>query len=307
VYSALAPFIGVLITLMNDVNSRFSGVVGNCVATLVIHIVGLTAVSAVLLMKREKAQPGRLPVYYYLGGVIGVGTVFSSIYAFASLGASFAVALGLLGQTLFSLAADAAGFLGRKKYPLSARRLPGICLAVAGVAIMAGNWRSDAPAMLVALASGALPGLTFILNSELGRRKGIFRSTRINYMTGLVTTLLFVAAVRPPTVASLYAVASAGPLLALGGGITGVAVVAAINLVFPRIPAFSATLLMFSGQATAGLIIDAVTTGVFDARKLIGTIVLLAGLAINALLARRAEAGPARRPLSRAKVGPDHD
>lgn len=300
-YSALAPFIGVLITLMNDVNSRFSGVVGNCVATLVIHIVGLTAVSAVLLMKREKAQPGRLPVYYYLGGVIGVGTVFSSIYAFASLGASFAVALGLFGQTLFSLAADATGFLGRKKYPLSARRLPGICLAVAGVAVMAGNWRVDAPATLVALASGALPGLTFILNSELGRRKGIFRSTRINYMTGLVTTLLFVAAVRPPTVASLYAVASAGPLLALGGGITGVAVVAAINLVFPRIPAFSATLLMFSGQAMAGLIIDAVTTGVFDARKLIGTIVLLAGLAINALLARRAEAGRASRPLSRAK------
>ena len=156
-YSVFAPLVGALMTVMNQTNSRFSVLVGSLVATLVIHIAGLAAVSAVLLAKREEGRPGRLPFYYYLGGFVGVGTVFSNNYAFAALGASLAVALALLGQTLFSIAVDATGLLGRRKYPLSIRSLPGICLALAGVAIMVGTWRSNALAMLVAFASGALP------------------------------------------------------------------------------------------------------------------------------------------------------
>ena len=51
---------------------------------------------------------------------------------------------------------------------------------------------------------------------------------------------------------------------------------------------------MFSGQAMTGVIIDAITKGAFDARKVIGTVVVLAGLAVNALLSRR-DAVPASR------------
>lgn len=314
-YSALVPLIGALITLMSGVNSRLAGIVGNLVATLVIHVVGLAGVSALLLVKREQVRPlsgqGRLPVYYYLGGFVGVATVFSSIYAFAALGAALAVALALLGQALFSVVVDATGFLGRTRYPLSLRRLPGIGLAVAGVAIMgaafvgqpdvgqgsaAVNGGSSALAMLVALGSGVLPGLTFILNSELGRRKGIVRSTRANYVTGLATTLVIVLAVRPPAAEAAHAVVTAGPFLALGGGLLGVTVVTAMNFIFPRMPAFSATLLLFSGQALSGVLIDAVAEGALDARKLVGTFVLLVGLAVNALLTRGAETG--RRVVS---------
>jgi transporter family-2 protein len=188
---------------------------------------------------------------------------------------------------------DATGFLGRVKYPLSVRRLPGIGLAIAGVAIMgaaaAASGRMRAPAILVALASGALPGLTFILNSELGRRKGILRSTRINYLVGLATTLAIVAAVRPPAAEAAHALVTAGPILVLGGGLMGVVVVSSLNIVFPRLPAFSATLLMFSGQALCGVLIDAVASGSFDVTKLAGTLVLLAGLAIDSLFTRRGD------------------
>jgi len=40
---ALAPLAGVLITVMNAVNSRFSFAVGNLPSSLVVHLVGLTA------------------------------------------------------------------------------------------------------------------------------------------------------------------------------------------------------------------------------------------------------------------------
>jgi len=305
-YSALAPLVGALITIMNGLNSRLSAITGNLVAALAIHIAGLVAVSIVLLARREPRRvrrarlprlpgqsdlpklPDRLPFYSYLGGFIGVGTVFSNNYAFGVLGASLAVALALLGQTLCSVAIDAAGFLGRKKYPLSLRSLPGLALALSGVMVMAGgHWRADILAMMAALVSGAIPALSFTLNSELGRKIGVLRSTRTNYIVGLATTLAIVAAARPDIGGSLRSVKAAGPFLALGGGTMGVVVVTSMNLIFPRIKAFSATLLVFSGQALAGILIDYSKAGNLELRKLLGTLLLLAGLAINSMLLKR--------------------
>ncbi len=294
-YSFLAPLIGALITAMYGINSRLSGLVGNLVATLVIHMAGLGAVQVVLAARHEDRQGQRVPFYFYLGGFVGVGTVFANNYAFGALGASLAVSLALLGQSGFSLILDATGLLGRRRYPIGARHLPGILLAMLGVAVLAGSWRMAPLAMIAALASGAIPVLSVLLNSELGRRKGIFRSTRINYIMGLATTLILVLALGPPLAGAAKAVLAAGPVLALGGGVMGVAVVAGTNLIFPRIPAFTATLLMFSGQALAGVLIDLIAEGAFDARKLGGTAILLCGLAANALLSRRPVLGPMSR------------
>jgi len=287
-YSALVPLVGVLITLMNSVNSRFASLVGTLVATLVIHIVGLVAVSVILVFKRETATQGSPRFFYYLGGLVGIGTVFCNNFAYAALGASLAVALSLLGQTLFSMTVDSTGLLGRKRYPFSSRRLPGLGLAFAGIVVMAGDWRSNIPAMLVALAAGALPGLSFILNSELAQRKGVFHSTRMNYLVGLAGTLAIVALERPLLAQAARAVAGAGPLLAISGGLMGLVVVSSMNFIFPRVAAFSATLLLFCGQALAGILIDFALAGSFDMRRLGGVAVLLAGLAIDSLMTRKA-------------------
>jgi len=303
-FSALAPLVGVLITLMNGLNSRFSESVGSLVACLAIHVAGLSAVSLLLLVKKEARVPGRLPFYYFLGGVIGVGTVFSSAYAFTALGASLAVALALLGQTIFSLVVDSTSFLGRTKHPFTLLSLPGLALAVAGASVIARDWRSDALAMFVALASGALPSLSFVLNAELGRKKGVLRSTRANYIAGLATTIAIIAVIRPDIAAAWQTVKAAGPVLSLGGGVMGVGVVASMNLVFTRMPAFSATLLVFSGQSLAGILIDYAAEGFFDLRKLAGVCVLLIGLAANSFLANRAGYAARLDFVTRRKVLP---
>lgn len=297
---ALLPLVGALITVMSGLNSRLAAAVGTLIATLVIHAAGLAAVSLLLLVKHEEGRPGRIPFWYYMGGFVGVGTVFSTIYAFTMLGASLAVALALLGQTLCSVAIDAAGFLGRTKYPLTVKRLPGLGLAIIGVGVMAGSWHRDALAMLVAFVSGALPALSFSLNSELGRRKGLVRSTRVNYLVGLGTALAVALCVRPPVAAAAASLSAAGPLLALGGGVLGVVVISSMNFLFPRVPALSATLLLFCGQAFMGVLIDAVAAGALDVRKLAGTLIVLVGLAVNGLLAQarnpaRLAGGPGTR------------
>lgn len=289
-YYGLALFVGIVITIMNAINSRFAAGVGSLASTLVIHVVGLLAVSIVCLVSRERTGPGRIPFYYYLGGVVGVGTVFSCNYAFAALGASLAVALALLGQALFSLFADATGFLGRKRYPLSARSVPGIALVAAGCAVMAGSWNATAPALVAGLLGGILPGLSFILNSELGVKKGVLRSARFNYLTGLATTALILVVLRQPLGPAARSLGRTNPFL-MCGGLLGVFMVVAMNFVFPRIPAFSATLLLFAGEALAGLVVDAVSLGVLDPRNLAATCLVVAGLAVNTALGRRSSAG----------------
>jgi len=293
-YGAFVPLVGAVLTVMSLLNSRLSAAAGSVAGIIVIHAVGLVAAAVVLAIAREPRRPGRLPLYAYLGGVLGVGTVFATVYSFNELGASLAVALALLGQTVCSIVIDATGFLGRPVYPLSARRLPGILLAAAGIAIMAGGWRANVPALLAGLVAGIIPGITFTLNSELGRKKGVFHSVIANYVTGLGTILVIAVFVRPPIAASARAVLDAGPILALGGGLLGVGMVSSMNVIFPRVPAFSATLLLFGGQALSGVLVDWVASGSFDARKLVGTIVVLAGLALNTVLSPRA----ARRTTS---------
>lgn len=297
IFLALAPLIGGLITLMNAVNSLFSARVGSMASVIMIHITGLLAVSLVVLLSkegktREAVGNRRVPLYLYAGGIVGVGTVFACNAAYAALGASLAVALALLGQMVGSIAIDSFGFLGRKKYPLKLRSLPGIALAFAGILAMAGSWSAQLPFLLLAFLGGLLPLLTFTLNSQLALAKGIFTSARTNYLTGLATTLAVVAIVRPDLSGSVQALASTPLYLVTGGGILGVVMLGGINLVFPKIPAFWATLLMFAGQALTGLVIDAVAVGSFAARTLIGTVLVLAGLAANALLGRE-KADPA--------------
>lgn len=286
-FSILAALTGILITLMNSVNSRLAAAAGYPAAAVTVHAVGLAAVTVLTLARKEPSQPGRVPLRFYLGGLFGVGTIFACNYAFSTLSASLAVALSLLGQAGFSLFADGTGFLGRRKYALTADRLPGIALAAAGTAVLGWGGELRWAAVPVALAAGILPGISFILNSELGRRRGVLRSARWNYLTGLAGTAVVAALIGLPAADSARAVLESGPLLALGGGLSGVAVVATMNFVFPRIPAFTATILLFSGQAVAGVILDWAGQGTLDLRKLLGTGIVLAGLAVDSRLSRR--------------------
>lgn len=299
-YILFAPLVGVLITLMNGINSVFAARVGSYLSVLVIHLAGLLAVSLVILIRRDGTKARRVPAYLYAGGIVGVGTVFACNAAFSNLGASLAVALALFGQMAASLAVDSTGFLGRPRYPVSIRNLPGLALCLAGIAVMAGGFEGRIGYMAIALVSGILPLLSFILNSQLAESRGIWRSARTNYIVGLATTLVVLVALRPDmkegaaALSGLASGAGAGFVLILGGGVLGVIMTAIMNFIFPKIPALWSTLFMFAGQAIAGLAMDAITAGGFDPRKAAGVALVLAGLGANALLCRRKDATAAK-------------
>lgn len=292
---AIAPVIGIILTVMNAVNSRFSSLVGNLPSVIVVHLVGLLAISALIVFQPRQKKAKRLPLYLYSGGVIGVGTIVACNIAYGNLDASLAVSLSLLGQTAFSIFVDGTGFLGRKKYPLKGGALIGVGIALIGIAVMSGSNFHHGIFAPVALLAGILPAFSFIVNSRLSETVGILRGTRANYSTGLVTalavTLVWNLVAPSGDQASwaefLPALSVAGPFLILSGGLMGVVMIGAANFIFPRLPALYATLLIFAGQAFAGLALDSVTGGSVDIRKLIGVFIVLSGLGLNTLLSSK--------------------
>ncbi|MGH4123931.1 MAG: DMT family transporter [Clostridium sp.] len=134
--------------------------------------------------------------------------------------------------------------------------------------------------IFLAALGGCFIILSMIINSHLSKKIGVFQGTLVNYIVGLVTTILLFVIV------SNFINLSIGnftkiPLWAFLGGIIGVAVVASSNIVIPKIPTIYTTLLIFIGQLFTGILIDYFRAGFVSKGKIIGGVLILVGLLYN--------------------------
>lgn len=134
----LSAFTGALIAVMILFNGVLADAYGNYTSSVVVHLVGLATITAVLLLSRSKAKPqtGKIPLYLYSAGIIGVFTVVFTNIGFSALGVSATIALGLLGQTLVSVIIDHYGFFGMKVVRFEKKKLIGLGIILLGVITM---------------------------------------------------------------------------------------------------------------------------------------------------------------------------
>lgn len=286
-YKLLALLLGILIAVMLSINGVLSGYVGSFAPLPIIHIAGLLTVSLVLLFVREQRSEEKVPWYLNFGGAIGIFLVIMNNQCFQTLGASLTLSLGIIGQTLGSILADSTGFLGVKKYPFNPRKLIGLSLLLLGIVIMTDSWRGDLLNIVLAVTAGSLVILSMIVNSQLSLRIGIFHGVRRNYLVGLFFSVILLLFVDFSISETFQAVLTVNPVFILGGGICGVLIVAGSNKILPKIPVIYTTLLLFCGQALAGLIIDYIISGNVPLNKVLGILVLSLGLFVNMLLEKR--------------------
>lgn len=71
----------------------------------------------------------------YIGGFFGFVIIAAGAFVFPRLGAGWAVALMVFGQTLAALLIDHYGWLGMERAPISPQRLIGLALVAVGVAV----------------------------------------------------------------------------------------------------------------------------------------------------------------------------
>lgn len=135
--------------------------------------------------------------------------------------------------------------------------------------------------ILLSIIGGVLTVLSMVINSSLGRKIGVLKGTLVNYLGGIifsVLVLLVLGSEKSITIAEM----SKMPTYIFLGGALGVIVVISSNKIIPKIPVVYSTLLFFIGQIVAGIIIDYFLIGQVSSKKIIGAIIITLGILYNA-------------------------
>ena len=131
----LTAVVGGLIALQAPINAELGRATGNVAAAFVSFLIG-TLILALLV--GLSGQAGGLsssfdvePVYL-IGGALGVAYVFTVLVTVSTIGAGAVAAATVTGQLTASVVIDRLGILGLEQQPLSAERLLGVALLLAG-------------------------------------------------------------------------------------------------------------------------------------------------------------------------------
>lgn len=133
---------------------------------------------------------------------------------------------------------------------------------------------------LFAIGAGVSIVISRIINSNLADKIGVFQGTFFNYVTGLLFSGMFLF-LSTETFNISSQILITVPFWAYLGGLVGVAVVAMSNIVTPKVSTFYLTLIIFIGQLLAGIIIDYYTLSLISMGKVIGGLLVVAGLTYN--------------------------
>lgn len=129
--------LGGLIAVMVSVNGQLSMYTNVYISGAVAH---LLAALGFLLLERfspeKKEGAERLPIYFYLTGVLGAIIIVFNNVTFKALGVSITVALMLLGQMVSSLLVDSLGLLKMKKVDTGREKLPGLLIILVGIVVI---------------------------------------------------------------------------------------------------------------------------------------------------------------------------
>ncbi len=135
---AVLPVQGAINALLRDDLDRPLAVaaVSFLLATGVMAVVLVGAVHLVRATPPQLRRVGTLPWWGWLGGLVGAGYVTVVFLFIPQIGAAPTVALTIAGQQLAALAVDQYGLLRMPRRPVSARRLLGVAVLLAGVGLL---------------------------------------------------------------------------------------------------------------------------------------------------------------------------
>ncbi len=135
---------------------------------------------------------------------------------------------------------------------------------------------------ILAFIAGTLTIISMVTNSTLASYVGTAQSTFVNFITGLLVSLVMFFFFNNQSLTFINF-----PLWALLGGFLAVFIVIITNLVIPKIPAIYTSLLIFVGQLLTGIIIDFLVNHSVNSNKIIGVSIIVLGLFFNFMIDKK--------------------
>jgi len=132
---------GAFLPIQGAVNARLGRALDNPIlATLSSFVTGTIALVLYVLIARvalpDSATLLRVPLWAWLGGLIGAVYVGVMVWSVPKLGTATAFGVAIAGQIILSAILDHFGVLGLKTHPISVMRAAGVVLLLAGVVMV---------------------------------------------------------------------------------------------------------------------------------------------------------------------------
>jgi transporter family-2 protein len=131
----IMALVGGCIALQAPINAGLGKFTGSFAAATVSFAVGTLLLGAIVALSGNAGGIGEaahVQWYYLLGGALGAAYVFSALVLVSQIGAGAVAAATVTGQLTTSVVLDRIGFLGLDKEPLTASRIAGVGLLLAG-------------------------------------------------------------------------------------------------------------------------------------------------------------------------------
>ena len=137
-FGALAVLAGIAATFQASANSGLSSRVGLGAAIVVNTTIVLAGALAFFVARGPHANffPAGTPWTLYIGGVCGFVIILFLAFVFPRIGAAWAIALVVLGQSAAALLIDHYGLLGMPKDPITIARAAGLALVALGASLV---------------------------------------------------------------------------------------------------------------------------------------------------------------------------
>lgn len=287
-YLFLDILTGMVISVMVVANTLYGQATTMGVSLIVNHTIGLTILSLILLVGRNKPAirgPGlKAPWYLYFNGLFGLAILNLNYYTVINAGASLAMASTVFGQSICSLVFDLTGWMGMQKRSLNKTKAVSLLVSLAGILAMAtsGDGTFALLSILLGILAGSLTMTQMVLNSTLAIYKGPIRASHQNFIGGLAAGLVFYFLLQgEQTLAGLAATPGLPFLLVFSGGTLAVFVVVSTSYVIVKIPAVYSALLLSSAQILMSLAIDTIFFDSFSLPLLLGSLLMLLGMGGN--------------------------
>jgi bacterial/archaeal transporter family-2 protein len=127
--------VGGCIALQAPINAGLGKYTGSFAAATISFAVGTILLAAIVVLSGRAGGIGEVAHvewYYLLGGALGAAYVFSALVLVDEIGAGGVAAATVTGQLTLSVVLDRFGFLGLEEEPVSAERVLGVLLLLAG-------------------------------------------------------------------------------------------------------------------------------------------------------------------------------
>lgn len=127
--------VGGCIALQAPINAGLGRSTGNFAAATISFAVGTALLAAIVLVSGKAgglSDVSHVQWYYMLGGALGAAYVFSALVLVSEIGAGAVAAATVTGQLTTSVILDRIGFLGLEQEPITASRIAGVALLLAG-------------------------------------------------------------------------------------------------------------------------------------------------------------------------------